>query len=217
IEPFPYITEYGGTACGGFKQSAGGAISRASHGQPRHVQRQPSGTVKGRMLRRRQMANEENIRLPGKLMIVHGAGEHELAIGQATSGLHEKSVQHLIAISGERAQVTQVRPVARIGRRRFVDSGIDTAIERSYVTGDAPRAALHSNRDTGSIRRRAIRTDRACWRSKEHRAPGRPRDDPASRGRGTDHATAWHGRYPTRNSHSIRRSPVSFRPCLRTI
>src|ERR1051326_7444259 len=135
-EPFPVVTEERGAAGGGFEEAAGRAVAHLRHRAARDVERQPGGAEEGRVLRRRDVPDEEYVLRPGKVLRIHGAAEEEAPGRQPARGLDEERAQRRLPVGGVGAEIGEVGAIGFHGRDRVMPVGIGAAIEGS----DAARA-----------------------------------------------------------------------------
>src|SRR3954470_18260314 len=82
------------------------------------------------MLARRQMAHEENILRPGKIIRVLRAGQQEALVRQPACRLDEQSLECLLPISGKCTEIGKIGAIARDGGGRLVNFRVDMAVKR---------------------------------------------------------------------------------------
>src|SRR4051812_851977 len=85
------------------------------------------------MLRRRQVADEIDVRRPRKIGRILGAADQETEILPEARRRHEQLFERALPVLGIRAEIGEIGAVMRLGGNGTVNVGIDVSIERSDV------------------------------------------------------------------------------------
>ena len=94
------------------------------------------------MLARRQMAHEENILRPGKIIRVLRAGQQEAFVRQPACRLDKQYLECLLAISGKCTEIGEIGAIARGRGSRLVNFRVDMAVKRNNAARAQARAEL---------------------------------------------------------------------------
>src|SRR4051812_10908873 len=94
------------------------------------------------MLGRRQVANEENIRMPGEVLRILRAGDQKPIAGASPGWLNQQRSKRPLTIGRIGAEIGQIGSVMGDWRHRPMHVRIDMTVERQDQTGAQPLAKL---------------------------------------------------------------------------